>query len=128
MKTNARKRQLMTKKQRTASLFHRRIIITLPPWSLLVLVPTIFIGMIGHPMLVTNIVSFVLVSVSLILVIVARRQVRALKHDVHEALNNINAEDDDEDDIEDEYADITEKVTLKKMKVNGTKSARVSEH
>src|SRR5215475_10427990 len=124
MKTNARKRQLMTKKQRTASLFHRRIIITLPPWSLLVLVPTIFIGMIGHPMLVTNIVSFVLVSVSLILVIVARRQVRALKHDVHEALNNIN----DEDDIEDEYADITEKVTLKKMKVNGTKSARVSEH
>jgi len=118
----------MTKKQRTASLFHRRIIITLPPWSLLVLVPTIFIGMIGHPMLVTNIVSFVLVSVSLILVIVARRQVRALKHDVHEALNNINAEDDDEDDIEDEYADITEKVTLKKMKVNGTKSARVSEH
>jgi hypothetical protein len=119
----------MTKKMRVSHLFCRRIIIPIPSWGLLPVSLAIIIGLIGRPMLVTNIISVSCATVSIILVIVARRQVRALKHDVHEALHNINADDDDDEDDDTPVPYPTdEHITLKKMNVNGTASARVSEH
>jgi hypothetical protein len=116
----------MTKKMRTSHLFCRRIIIPIPTWGVFVVSAAAVIAYLAGPMLVTNIVSVVCVAISIILVTIARRQVNALRHDVHEALHNIG--NDDEDDDEDQPYPVTEKVTLKKMKVNGTTSARVSEH
>jgi hypothetical protein len=85
-------------------------------------------GLLTKPMLATNIVSFVLVVASLICVWVSRRIVRGLRHDVHEALNNINNDDDELILKLDEYdPDEAEPKTIQLKKVNGQRSTRVSE-
>jgi hypothetical protein len=82
-------------------------------------------GLLAKPLLLTNIISVVCVALALVLVTAARRSVKALRFDVHEALNNIG-----NDELElGEYEDAPpETIRLKKMdNTNGHRSSRVSE-
>jgi len=83
------------------------------------------VALVIQPMLVTNVVSLVITTVALILIYVAKRQVRALRYDVHEALNNIG---NDDLELSDTFEPIDNKPeTIRLKRVNGKRSARVSE-
>jgi hypothetical protein len=90
----------------------------------LVVAGAVTIGLVKEPMLVTNIVSCVVTFTSLVFVMVARRIVKALRFEVHEALNNIG----NEELVLEEYEPKPETIRLKKMgRANGSRSSRVSE-
>jgi hypothetical protein len=116
---------MMTAKMRKASIFKYRLVITIPPWGVLAMAGAIGIALVSQPMLVTNVVSIIITTVALILIYVARRQVRALRYDVHEALNNIGNDDLELDDTFETIDNTPETIRLKR--VNGKRSARVSE-
>jgi hypothetical protein len=123
----AKEREKMTAKMRRSTLFRYRIVITVPPWSVIVMASAIGFGLLTKPILATNIVSFVLVVASFICVWMSRRIVRGLRHDVHEALNNINNDDSGLILKTDEYDPEDEPKTFRLKKVNDQRSARVSE-
>jgi hypothetical protein len=119
----------MTSRERRSSLFRRRIVIAVPEWSVFAVAGAIGIGLFNKPMLVANMLAFILCVLSVVCVWVARRQVRALRYDIHEALNNINypyAEVEEEIGAKPTLEDYEpEKFHLKR--VNGKSSSRVSE-
>lgn len=82
------------------------------------------IALVSQPMLVTNVVSIIITTMALILILVCRRQVRALRYDVHEALNNIG---NDELELGEFDTIDNSPETIRLKKVNGKRSARVSE-
>jgi hypothetical protein len=118
------KRESAMRLARRASIFKYKIVITLPPWGVLVMAGAIGIALLSGPMLVTNIVAITTTVVALTLVYVARKQVGALRHDVHEALNNIN-NDNLETLHEVPPVDGPEPIRLKR--VNNYPNSRVSE-
>ena len=122
--TRKQKREQLTTKMRKSTMFRYRLIITMPPWAVLIIGAAITIGMVAEPMVLTNIVSVAAAAISVVLAFVARRTVKALRFDVHEALNNIG-----NDDLElADYEAPPETIRLKKMDhTNGHKSSRVSE-
>jgi hypothetical protein len=124
-KINKRKKEraLMTTKQRKATLFRYRIVITVPPWGVLPVASAVGIALLARPMFVTNVISIVLVILGLILVIKASAIVKALRHDVHEVLHNIGNEDAPADDFPVE--DGEEIIRLKRIN-NSNGNARVS--
>jgi hypothetical protein len=82
------------------------------------------IALVTQPMLVTNIISVAVAGTCVVLLVVARRNVKALRFEVHEALNNIGNEDLELED----YEPKPETIRLKKMDhTNGRKSSRISE-
>ena len=124
-KTKAqKKRDTMTAKQRKSTLFRYRIVVTMPPWGVLVMAGATGFVFLTRPMFATNVISIVLVVVGLILVIRSRAMVKALRHDVHEALNDIG---NDELVLGSDYPadEQTETIRLKRINnING--SSRVS--
>lgn len=120
-----RERAMMTAKQRKSTLFHYRIVITVPPWGVLPVAGAVGIALLARPMFVTNVISIVLVMVGLILVIKARAIVKALRHDVHEVLHNIGNDDAPPDDFPVE--DGEEIIRLKRIN-NTNGNSRVSGH
>lgn len=124
MQRRTNKRQMMTAKMRKASIFKYRLVITMPPWGVLVMAGAIGIALVSQPMLVTNVVSIIITTMALILILVCRRQVRALRYDVHEALNNIG---NDELELGEFDTIDNSPETIRLKKVNGKRSARVSE-
>lgn len=118
------KRDQMTSKMRKSTLFRYRIVITMPPWGVLVMGAGIAIGLFTQPMLITNIVAVICALFAVVFIYVARRSLNALRHDVHEALNNIG-----NDEIETAPYEVpAETIRLKKMgHTNGTRSSRISE-
>lgn len=126
-KINVRKQALRERRLRQlrrASIFKYRLVITMPPWAVFVMAGAIGLALLTKPLLVTNVVSIIIVIMALILIYVSRRQVRALRYEVHEALNNIGNEDLELDDF-DPIDNRPETIRLKK--VNGRNSSRVSE-
>jgi hypothetical protein len=115
--------QTKTAKQRKATLFRYRLVITMPPWAVLVMGGAIGLAFLRTPEIATNAISFALVFASLVCVVISRRHVNALRHDIHEALNNIG---NDSDEIEHELVDY-EPEAFQLKRVNGKRSARVSE-
>lgn len=119
-----KKREALSAKVRKTTLFHYRIVITLPPWGVLVMAGAVGVGLVSQPMLVTNIVSVAATGIAVVFCVVARRIVKALRFEVHEALNNIGS---DELELTD-YEPKPETIRLKKMgHTNGSRSSRVSE-
>jgi hypothetical protein len=118
-----KERELMTTRLRKSTLFRYRIIVTMPPWSVFLLAGAIALGLMARPMLLVTIISIITTALSLILVTVARRQVTALRYDVHEALNNIGNDDLVLEDFDPDPE--PERIVLKRM--NGKRSSRVSE-
>lgn len=84
------------------------------------------IALVTKPLLVTNVISLIITALALVLILVSRRQVRALRWDVHEALNNIGNEDLELEDFDPETVD-NRPETIRLKKVNGRTSTRVSE-
>jgi hypothetical protein len=113
--------------KRKSDLFRRRIVIAVPDWSVFVVAGAVGFGLLDKPLLVTNIICLVTTVVALVTVWLARRQLRALRYEVHEALNNINTADDEL--IQEVSEPPAEPITLKKIdnRVNGKRSTRVSE-
>src|SRR4029077_12931884 len=124
-KTKAqKKRDTMTAKQRKSTLFRYRIVITMPPWGVLVMAGSAGFVFLTRPLFVTNVISIVLVVVGLILVIRSRAMVKALRHDVHEALNDIG---NDELVLGSDYPADEQTETIRLKRINNTNgSSRVS--
>lgn len=116
-------RDAMSIRMRKATLFHRRIIVTVPPWAIWLIAAATFLSGLARPIVLVTIISIITTVLSLGLVIIARRQVRALRHDVYEALHNIGNDDLELEDYDPEPP--AEKIILKRM--NGHRSSRVSE-
>lgn len=127
MQTKAqKKRKLMTTKERRSTLFRYRIVITIPPWTVFVMAGAIGFALLRTPQLVTSIVSFCLTVAAVLCVWIARKQVRALRYDVHGALNDINSVSDDDEELTHKLEDYDPE-TFHLKKVNGKRSSRVSE-
>ena len=109
-----------------SSLFVRRIVVVLPPWSIPIIAGAILYGLVKTPMLVNSVVAFVLSVTALLVTIAARRSLRELRYAVHGALNDIENEDLPEVTVESGHSIVLKPL---KVKANGTASdnVRVSE-
>jgi hypothetical protein len=85
----------------------------------------IAIALLAKPLLMTNIIALIVTAVALLLIKVARREVKTLRYEVHEALNNIGNEDLELKDYD--VIDNRPDATIRLKKVNGNSSTRVSE-
>jgi hypothetical protein len=121
------RREPMTRRQRRSSLFHYRLIITIPAWGVFVMAGAIAIALLAKPLLMTNIIALIVTAVALLLIKISRREVKHLRYEVHEALNNIGNEDLILNGYGDDIIDNRPDATIKLKKVNGNSSSRVSE-
>ena|SRR5215831_1041631 len=112
-------RKIKTSKERKATLFRYRIIITVPSWGVPVVAGVSAWALLVHPILLTNIICLTTSIACLILTYAAGRLVRKLRFDVHEALNNIG-----NDELDEVVTDMTEHISLRK--INDQPSSRIS--
>jgi len=87
-----------------SDLFKRRIVITVPPWGVIVVAGAIGAAILDRFALVTEIASIVMVAVMLVFVLTAKRIVKELRYQVHDVINNIHNDDIDEEISEDAEA------------------------
>jgi len=85
------------------------------------------IALLAKPLLMTNIIALIITAVALLLIKVSRREVKMLRHEVHEALNNIGNEDLILNGYSDDVIDNRYDANIKLKRVNGNSSSRVSE-
>lgn len=117
-----RKQKRAPMRRAMSSLFARRFVIVIPPWGVPIIAAAILYGLVKTPMLVNSIVAFVLTVTALLVTIAARRSLRELRYAVHSALNDIENDEVPESVL----ADTDHQVVLKKLRVNGATSDRVS--
>jgi hypothetical protein len=83
------------------------------------------IALLAEPLLMTNIIALIITAVALLLIKISRKEVKTLRYEVHEALNNIGNEDLELKDYD--VIDNTPDATIRLKRVNGNSSSRVSE-
>jgi hypothetical protein len=92
---------------RRPSLFQRRIVITIPPWGVVVVAAAIAGAILDRFAMVTEIISVILCFISLVAVLTAQRIVKNLRYQVHAIITNQDNEDLNEEIEEPETSEPT---------------------
>jgi hypothetical protein len=107
----------LPRKRKTADIFAKRIIITIPRNGVIVLALALALSVtrasLGYWL---NVVSLAITLAALTVVLVARRQVRELRYEMHSALNNIENDPNPEPE--------PERVSFKR--INDANNTRIS--
>jgi len=104
---------------RIPELFQRRLVITLPRWSPLVIAGGVAFGLVDAFTVMTSIVCAISTVVALIAVVRAQKIVWRLRAQVHSVLNDIDNEDMPVTSI---YSDDTPPQRVRFTNVNGSKT------
>ena len=79
--------------RRRTKLFNRRIVVSLPPWGVLVGSGVIALAIFDRFTVVTNAVALLVTVLSVVFCFTAHRLVRGMRYQMHHALNDIGNEE-----------------------------------
>src|SRR5215831_10270898 len=107
------------RKSKIPDLFQRKLVITLPRWSPLVLAGGVIVGMLDRLTVLTDVISVLAATAAVLCAVKCQRQLIHLRRQVHSTLHNI---DNDDPVISSIYSDDTPPQRVRFSTVNGSKT------